>query len=252
LLNHELSHLGVSKDLFRSTPGTAFYEARTLVISFLYQASYYKALSRRLRYAASDEEISPLPNRAIVDVISLYPGGLAPEDFLAKVENYLIAAEQRGLPYTGVLIDGIHNVFVQYPMLEYAVTFWPQLYNTLRRQGVTVVTTHTEFELRHSALQSGFPLADFEQAQKKAAPLLSVLVSAADYVFELAPTEFEGRGMEYRLSVRGMLGEDPPTGYLTGDRQGCRLGGFRTSQLELFDSEERRFSMPHRSTGLLS
>lgn len=58
------------------------------------------------------------PDRASVDVITLYPGGLGAEDFIAKVENALAAAEFRGIPYTGVLLDGIHNVFIQYPLLE--------------------------------------------------------------------------------------------------------------------------------------
>ncbi len=55
------------------------------------------------------------------------------------------------MPYTGVLIDGMHNVFVQFPVLENEVNFWPQLYNMLRRRPLTVVTTHTEFELRENA-----------------------------------------------------------------------------------------------------
>ncbi len=114
----------------------AYYEARTLVVSFLYQTNYFKTLGKKLPLATSPgARLSVLPNRALIDVISLYPGGLTPEDLLSKVDNRLLAAELSGVPYTGVLIDGIHNVFVQFPILEQDATVWPQLYNLLRRRG---------------------------------------------------------------------------------------------------------------------
>jgi hypothetical protein len=163
---------------------------------------------------------SVLPNRAFVDVISRYPGGLTPEDLLAKVENQLLAAELSGIPYTGVLIDGIHNVFVQFPILEQDATVWPQLFNLLRRPGITVVTTHTEFELHAHSLS-----VDFEHAQRKSAPLLSVIVSGADYVFELAGYNASDGTADYQLSIKGMLGEDPPVGGFEWDRQRLRIKG---------------------------
>ncbi len=205
-----------------------FYELRTLVVSFLYQPTYYKNLAKRLRTINEEPANISLPNRALVDVISLYPGGLTPEDFLSKIENSMSAAELRGLPYTGVLIDGIHNVFVQYPVLEKATTFWPQLFTLFRRRSVTVVTTHTEFEVH-----SRYLAVDFEQAERRAAPLLSVLISAADYVFELAAIEKVSQPVQYLLAAKLMLGEDPPSGNLIWDRQGCRIAGWSAEQLTL-------------------
>ncbi len=209
-------------------PARRHYEARTLVVSFLYQPPYYRNIARRLRLATKRTPRTPasasLPNGRRIDVISLYAGGLTPEDFLAKIENQMAAAELRGLPYTGVLVDGIHNVFVQYPALQQDAAFWPQLYNMFRRRGVSVVTTHTEFELRETGSHARSLSVDFEHAQRKAAPLLSVLVSSADYVFELSAHNVIANAWEYRLSARSTLGEDPPAGYVTWNRQSCRVG----------------------------
>jgi KaiC/GvpD/RAD55 family RecA-like ATPase len=230
----------VSADLFETSAADQFvdgqldiprfYESRTLVVSFLYQGQYYRTLGKRFPTASrlqssqsSMLEKLSAPNHAIIDTIPLYPGRLTPEDFLAKVENRMRSAELRGLPYTGVLIDGIHNVFVQFPQLQDDIAFWPQLYNLLRRRGVTVVTTHTEFELAISSQGGGASQIDFEHARKRMAPLLSVLVSSADYRFELSAVMKRSLQTQYRLYVRGMLGEDPPTGYGIWNRQQCRL-----------------------------
>jgi len=206
-----------------------FYESRTLVLSFLYPPQYFRTLGRHLKRAprkvpsARRELHRQLPDRTIIDTIALYPGALRPEDLLAKIENRLSAAELRGIPYTGVLVDGIHNVFVQFPRLEADRSFWPQLYAMLRTRSVTVVTTHTQFELRHSQPTASFA-AEFDDAQRRAGPLLSVLVSASDYTFELSSKDVE-RGTQYRLYARSGWGEDPPPGFLDWDRQNLKFRG---------------------------
>ncbi|HEX7945070.1 MAG TPA: hypothetical protein VF495_10415, partial [Phenylobacterium sp.] len=211
------------------------YEARTLVVSFLYQGPHYRQIFRKMRTAPRRRPTGGSwvwwPDSAIQpDVISLYPGALTPEDFLAKIENRLAAADFRGLPYTGVLIDGIHNVFVQYPALEADTAFWPQLYSLLRRRGVTVVTTHTDFELREFGAGARSFELDFQHAQRKAAPLLSALVSAADYVFEISAGHYGGY-VDHRLHPKSALGENPPAGFVAWDRQACRLGEWNPALL---------------------
>ena len=224
-------------------------ETRVLVVSFLYQSSYYEALTAQLKkkrkgkpdrsrkaWGPIDQlgsfEYSPLPDRMHTDTIELYPGMLGAEDFIAKVEKKLSEAESMGLPYTGVLVDGLHNVFVQFPKLEEPSSFWGMFYNILRRRRVTVVTTHTEFDLQgslDSELDSGTGaqsslIYDFEQAQRKIAPLLSALVSGADYLFELSPKQ-EGRKIVYRVIPRGSIGGDVGNFAFSWDKNRLRLEG---------------------------
>jgi KaiC/GvpD/RAD55 family RecA-like ATPase len=209
-----------------------FLETRVLVISFLYQHSYYETLTGRLRQKRTGKpnrddmtwgeiddlmgfDYTPLPDRIQTDTIELYPGMLGVEDFIAKVEKKLSEAESMGLPYTGVLVDGLHNVFVQFPKLEELSSFWGMFYNILRRRRVTVVTTHTEFDVQGNLEREGVPgrssqsplIYNFEQAQRKIAPLLSALVSGADYLFELSPKQ-RGTKVTYSVIPRGSIGGD--------------------------------------------
>jgi hypothetical protein len=206
------------------------YESRILVVSFLYHATYYRRLARRIRNppASRSDRASSAADSMLLDVMALYPGNLTPDDFLAKIDNRLWAADTRGLPYTGVMIDGTHNVYVQFPALQAETTFWPQLYSEFRRRGINVVTTHTDFELR-SAGHTGQPSIDFEHARQRAAPLMSALVSAADYTFELSAVGTPSHtAYEYRLYARDTLGAEPPNGFATWNRQTCRLGEWQS------------------------
>lgn len=226
-----------------------YLETRVLVISFLYQSSYYDELTSRLSsrrrgkasrksaqmgpiQSARKPQFTPLPDRMRTDTMELYPGMLSVEDFIAKVDKKLSTAEGLGLPYTGVLIDGLHNVFVQFPALEAESSFWGMFYNILRRRRLMVVTTHTEFGLsagldfeKDRRPQENAPMVyNFEQAQRKIAPLLSALVSGADYLFELS-THLEGRLVQYRLTPRGSIGYDIGNFSYGWDRNRLRLEG---------------------------
>jgi hypothetical protein len=226
-----------------------FLETRVLVISFLYQSSYYDELTSRLSSRRKGKPnrkatrmgpinkalrplFTPIPDRMRTDTIELYPGMLSVEDFIAKVDKKLATAESFGLPYTGVLIDGLHNVFVQFPALEAESSFWGMFYNILRRRRLNVVTTHTEFGLTggleqegmRRANDSGLMVYNFEQAQRKIAPLLSALVSGADYLFELS-THVEGRAVRYRLTPRGSVGYDVGNVTYDWDKNRLRLEG---------------------------
>lgn len=234
-----------------------YYESRVLVVSFLYQQAYYDDLTKRLRpkrgkaavtkYGKFGEpiefEFGAVPNRLITDTISLYPGHLGCENFLAKIEARLNAADAYGRPYTGVLIDGLHNVFVQFPGLEQNSSMWPELFSLLRRRALNVVTTYTKFDVRtvideterddfrhrgtswltDSRERSSSILdLDYEQAQRKASPLLSALVSAADYLFELSAITKSGRPA-YQLRELAAVGREVVRQSFFWDRQNLEL-----------------------------
>lgn len=247
-----------------------YLETRVLVISFLYQQTYYDELTNKLsrRRTKTDRpgggydnvealepmEFAPLPDRLWTDTIELYPGMLSVEDFVAKIEKRLAAAERSGFPYTGVLVDGLHNVFVQFPQLEKDSAFWGMFYNVLRRRRVTVVTTHTEFAINAQGLnpERRRPLSmsyDFDQAERKIAPLLSALISGADYLFDLSPA-YESGAPQYLLTPRAMLGDNLGDRTFVWDKQRLQLDALpdvpRTRR-----SEERDAMALHLGRNLL-
>lgn len=240
------------------------FESRLLIISFLYPEQHYSQFLGRLQRPnehIQSESLQPLPPGQLVlmsegelftteeppalparrviadllkqDVLSLYPGHLMPEDFLAKIRRRLDSAELQGLPYTGVLIDGIHNVQLQFPELERELDIWPQLYTMLRRRGLTSVITHTEFQVNDSFDSTDLhSLSGFEEraAFVRSVPMLSTLVSAGDYVIDVAPVgplvlrELDNTIIELRFSatVKGSLDDASRGAQLLWDRARCR------------------------------
>jgi hypothetical protein len=63
---------------------------------------------------------------------------------------------------------------------------------------------------------------DFEQAQRKIAPLLSALVSGADYLFDLSPS-YEAKSLVYRLTPRATLGGNVAGQSYAWDKRQLRL-----------------------------
>ena len=149
--------------------------------------------------ARGERELERLRSDVIrQETIALYPGGLIPEDFVAKIVRRVRSAELRGLPFTGILIDGIHNVFLQFPDIEHNPGVWPQTFSLLRKYAVSVVTTHTDFQIGRGASADETAMLDARAAQAKAAPLLSVLVSAGDYVLDVLPVKSTASGVRQR------------------------------------------------------
>lgn len=63
---------------------------------------------------------------------------------------------------------------------------------------------------------------DFEQAQRKIAPLLSALVSGADYLFDLSPRYDEAR-VRYRLTPLTAIGYDVGNAVYDWEKDRLRL-----------------------------
>lgn len=170
------------------TDGDPYLQENTLIISFLYPENYYKELNKRIIANIRTQYSNSNYNHKI-DVLHFTPGYLNPEDLLSKIGRRLQRAELAGEPFTGVLIDGLHNTFLQFPRLEQNQMIWPMLYTMLRRQNVTVVSTHTAFSL--SNMSDPFR-EDPEISMRRATPLLHALVQAADFYLII-----ESNGREY-------------------------------------------------------
>ncbi|WP_421854382.1 ATPase domain-containing protein [Novosphingobium sp.] len=156
---------------------------RILIVSFLYPSQYYDNILRalltlrRIEYGISVNDLRPA-----YEVIHLYPGNYRADQLFNRIEWMLDSAELQGEPYTTVMIDGLHNVFLQFPEIEHYSLFWPQLYASLRLRPLTIISTHTTF-----VLQGALAGAEYRLDDRRSEPLRHALVQKTDFRFEIDP-----------------------------------------------------------------
>ncbi|EDZ45488.1 hypothetical protein RBY4I_696 [Rhodobacterales bacterium Y4I] len=159
---------------------------RCLVVSFLYPETYYNGLISKIRESVYSDMKSGLPRPKFEhSVLTFYPGYVTPEVLMTKIADELRSSELQGVPYDSVLLDGLHNVFLQFPLLEKNALIWPMLSEMFRRLGVNVVTTHSHFDvlgMEDSPLLS----ADVKSVAHRSTPLLQAIVNSADYYIDVS------------------------------------------------------------------
>jgi KaiC/GvpD/RAD55 family RecA-like ATPase len=202
---------------------------RVLVASFLYPEEYYSTLKDRLRKLLRFEysNLSGVKNRPTnIEVLHFYPGYLNPEDFYAKIDLKLDQADLEGEPFTGVLLDGLHNVFLQFPRLSENSMVWPMLYGMLRTRDVTVVTTHTTFNVSNTSVE------DMELIIKQAKPLMHALVQATDFHFDVSRATSADDEKDFEIIVRSAVSQPKPFTHLFWSREKLVLhSGARQEEL---------------------
>jgi KaiC/GvpD/RAD55 family RecA-like ATPase len=120
---------------------------QVLVVSFLYGPEYYRTIATRLfrqRFNSKRGQAKKAASERI-SVLSFYPGYIDPESIIAKVRRELNSARLGGRRYTTVVIDGIHNLLLQFPLAQNEVLLWPTLNRLLRDEGVSTISTFTFF-----------------------------------------------------------------------------------------------------------
>ena len=161
-----------------------YRQEKILIVSFLYPETYYNALLRKLIRLRTREYANIIrPNgmsKPIIDVIHLYPGGLKPDSLFSRIDWALDAAELNGSPFTTIIIDGIHNVFLQFPEIEKYALFWPQLYSVLRTRELDIITTHTMLSLKGEGRGRALAIDD-----RRSDPLRHALVQKTDFRFDV-------------------------------------------------------------------
>lgn len=156
---------------------------KILIISFLYPDTYYKRIMgqlidlREAEYGLPTHELKPK-----LHVMHLYPGDYKPRDLFNKIEWELEAAELYGEPYNCAIIDGIHNVFIQFPEIVKQGLFWPQLYTSLRARSLTIITTHTTLTAPYGPDGKEYKIDD-----DRSEPLRHALVQKTDFQIEVDP-----------------------------------------------------------------
>jgi KaiC/GvpD/RAD55 family RecA-like ATPase len=183
-----LSPLKSDKNSLSDDNSLYLFRRKVLVISLLYPEKYYKDLksriSKRIQPNTDEKDI-----KSTIDCLYFYSGYITPEDFISRILRKLDAAILEGEPFTGVLLDGLHNVSLQFYNLRENDMIWPALYSLLVKYHLTIVTTFTNF-LIDNENKSGSS-DDNEILLKGHKPLLHGLVQASDYLFTVQPPEIK-------------------------------------------------------------
>jgi KaiC/GvpD/RAD55 family RecA-like ATPase len=181
-------------------------QPRVLVVSFLYGAGYYHTVFEGLPQIVSEQQFRRKPE---IVVLPFAAGFIRAEDFVEKVLAEMDRGHYEGWSYTGVLLDGLHNTFLQFPALQKNPMLWPTLYNLLSRYELTTVTTFTTFARTHSAVP-GHPQADEELLLEGQLPFLHTLAQGTDFFLELErPDPQDGR--RFHLVVKSALNQRIPS-----------------------------------------
>jgi hypothetical protein len=228
--------------------------SRVLVISFLYPPNYYETLKQKIQTGliresrglaarhfprdVADAYVDSMPK---ISVIHLSPGFLLAEDLHSKIVRKLEEGRLEGRPYSCVVIDGLHNLALQFPGAGESASLLPIIYGTLARANVTTITTFTTLSLSSSEVGASSDVVEESVFRLRVhLPLLHTLVQASDYVFELLLAE-KARAVplskgaardrttednaKYLVSVQSAISRDPPTTVI----------GWRRQELEFCD-----------------
>ncbi len=186
--------------------------ARILVVSFLYEADYYERIVDQLldrRYGINPPRDRRSRIEMLLDVRHFYPGFIDPETLVARVGRWLESAKLEGRPYTSVVLDGLHNIVLQFPVLEREPLLWPSIYALFRRHRVGSMSTFTFFQLRRTVHDGSSRPSFIDETttlpiSPKMKMLFHLLVSGCDYNFEVvrAPTVHGDDPDEVQLHTR--------------------------------------------------
>lgn len=187
---------------------------RILAVSFLYPEDYYFSVHGKMR-SMRNVEYSSFPYEETysrLDVVQFYPGFLKPSALFNRIRWAMEEADLNGDPYTTVILDGLHNVFIQFPDLEKMQMVWPQLYSMLRQRSVTIITTHTV--LMVAAIDGDGQRRKIDIDDFRSDPLRHALVQKTDYSFEVDPVkasnENSAAAVEYEVKTLSAIGQPLP------------------------------------------
>jgi len=123
----------------------ALRETRVMVVSFLYGRDYYARLVEQLLTKRFHQRPADLGD--YITTLDFYPGFIDAETLVRRVHTELWGGRISGRPYTAVVIDGVHNLLLQFPLLEREPLLWPTLFRLLRVEGIDTITTFTFFSV---------------------------------------------------------------------------------------------------------
>ena len=208
---------------------------RILVVSFLYPKEYYEGTLRKLaKIALKNGNSGETPD---MRVIALTPGYIGPEDFVGRILLEMDRGYLEGNPYTSVLLDGLHNIFLQFPTLQKNHMVWAALYSLLSRHDLTIVTTFTTFVTTHPT-HPGQNKEDEEILLQGQLPFLHLLVQGADFILRVEAHDVVHHDRKFPVTVEGAIKQRIPVRALTWNADEFTFDGFEVvkepgSQLKL-------------------
>ena len=215
-------------DLIDRSMGThSKIRRRCLIISFLYPESYYSVLVEKIKKSKFSDRSASYPSPDVnFFTLTFYPGYVTPETLLTKIADKLCSSELQGYPFDSILLDGLHNVFLQFPLLEKSTLIWPMLSEMFRRLGLNVVTTHSHFEVV-GMNEAPLLAADVMSVAHRSTPLLQALANSADYYLDICSAYDDARVKEqpdrdnlYEVRVATAFGQAVPrSGLAFWDRE---------------------------------
>lgn len=206
------------------------FRRKVLIISLLYPESYYKNLKRKIESSiiSNTEELS-----SKITSIFFYSGYLTPEDFISRILRELDKAILEGEPYTGILIDGLHNVSLQFKRLQDNDMLWATLYNLLAMYNITILTTFTNFIIDNEKKRGS--IDDDEILLKGHKPLLHALVEATDYHFSVQPADLEKEKIfigKYIITLKSAIKHKLKGEKFVWDRENLKLSEYWLREIQ--------------------
>jgi RecA/RadA recombinase len=126
--------------------GLEFLErTRILVVSFLYGPQYYMDIAEGIM-AMRYHKRSSADINSWLDVLDFYPGFIDAETLIQRIRKRLVTSRLEGRRFTSVIIDGVHNLMLQFPLLQAEPLLWPTMYRLFRTEAVETISTFTFFQ----------------------------------------------------------------------------------------------------------
>ena len=201
-----------------------FRETRTLVVSFLYPEEYYSRIFDRLQKLGRSRH--PDGFKCSVDTLFFNPGYLRPEDFIQKVIRVLDEAIFDGRPFSRILIDGVHNVFLQFPYLQKEDLVWPTLYSILSKYDLTIATTFTTFTSPGFTGTSLKEASETEFILEGHRPLLHMLVQGVDFLLQVEKSKHIDETRRFEVSALAAISQPVPDKKILWDAESLLFGEF--------------------------
>jgi len=197
---------------------------RTLVVSFLYPEEYYLKLSKVLRRHTAPKAAS-MGSAIPPDVVAFTPSYIGPEELIERVLQELDRGRLEGAPYSGIILDGLHNTFLQFPGLQARPMVWPALYSLLGSYELTIATTFTKFSSTYQSLEL-LNSDDREIMLQGQVPYYHALVQATDFRLHVEPVGRDMPSRTFHIMVEGSIGQEVLSRALVWNSTSYTFGGW--------------------------